>query len=290
MCEPRRESSRPASRDELRAVVLEAAQRGETVRVAGAGHSFAPLCATVGTLVDLSLLSGVDRVDAATGAATFWAGTRIHDLGEPLLFSGRALANQGDIDRQAIAGAVATGTHGTGRKHGSFSSAVRAVEFTVPTGELVTIDGSNPEWLRAASLNLGLLGVMTRITLATVPAHKLRQQTRDLPSKECFDGFLAEEARSRGTEIWWLPAHDVCVMKTFIETEDAPFQVEAPEAPPGTIERYLKPNSVDWSWRSYPLLRTVPFVEMEYTVPLDSGLSAMREARHIMQTRYPDCT
>src|SRR5918993_2875610 len=172
---------RPGSLAELRSSVVEAAQRGESVRVAGAGHSFAPLCATNGTLLDLSRLAGVERVDPETGEATVWAGSRIADLGEPLLAHGRAFANQGDIDRQAIAGAVSTGTHGTGRKHGSFSAAVHAVELIRPDGELVTIDGAEPERLRAASLSLGLLGVLTRVTLATVPAYKLREQTQVLP-------------------------------------------------------------------------------------------------------------
>ena len=111
---------RPASLDDLRNAVIAAARREETVRVAGAGHSFAPLCTTDGTLLDLSLLAGVERIDLKTGAATIWAGARIADLGEPLLARGRALANQGDIDCQFIAGAVSTGTHGTGRKHGAF--------------------------------------------------------------------------------------------------------------------------------------------------------------------------
>ena len=135
------------------------------MRVAGAGHSFAPLCATNGTLLDLSRLSGIERVDPVAGEATIWAGTRICDLGEPLQRQGRALANQGDIDRQAIAGAVATGTHGSGRKHGSFSAMVRAVELLRPDGELVTIGGSEPERLRAAGVDItlhaenGMLGV-----------------------------------------------------------------------------------------------------------------------------------
>jgi L-gulono-1,4-lactone dehydrogenase len=146
----------PGSIAELRAVVLEAARRGERVRVAGAGHSFAPLCATNGTLLDLCHLVGVERVDATTGEAIIRAGTRIADLGEPLLAQRRALANQGDIDRQAIAGAISTGTHGTGRKHGSFSAAVRALELMRPDGELVTIDTTELERLRAASLSLGL--------------------------------------------------------------------------------------------------------------------------------------
>jgi FAD/FMN-containing dehydrogenase len=280
----------PGSLAELRTAVIEAARRGETVRVAGAGHSFAPLCVTNGTLLDLSQLAGVERVDPGTGEATIWAGTRIADLGEPLLAQGRALANQGDIDRQAVAGAVSTGTHGTGRNHGSFSASVRALELMRPDGELVTIDAADPERLRAASLSLGLLGVLTRVTLATVPAYKLRERTQSLPFDECLDGFLSEESSRRNAEFWWLPAHDRCVLKTFMETEEEPFRVEAPEALPGTIERYLKPDAVDWGWRIYPSTRTFPFVEMEYTLPLADGPTAMRQVRRLMQTHHPDCT
>ena len=156
-------------------------------------------------------------------------------------------------------------------------------------GGLVTIDASDPR-LRAASLNLGLLGVVTRVTLATVPAYSLRERTRALSFDDCLDQFLAEEEAQRNAEFWWLPAHDVCVLKTFIETEEEPFRVEAPEALPGTIERYLKPDAVDWSWRIYPSTRSLPFVEMEYTLPLAEGPAAMREARRVMQTRHPDCT
>ena len=281
---------RPASLAALREGVTESARRGETIRVAGAGHSFAPLCATDGTLLDLSLLSGIDRIDHETGDATLWAGSRIAEVGEPLLAAGRAFANQGDIDRQAIAGAVATGTHGTGRMHGSFASMVRAVELMLPDGELVTIDGADPESLRAAALNLGSLGVMTRITLATVPAYKLREQTQAFPFDACLDAFLDTEQTRRNAEFWWLPAHDRCVLKTFVETDDEPLRPETPEAPPGTIERYLKPDAVDWSWRIYPSVRNVPFVEMEYTLPLTAGPAAMRAIRNLLQQRHPDCT
>lgn len=286
---PRR-VARPASIDGVRRAVSESARRGETIRVAGAGHSFAPLCATEGTLLDLSLLAGVERVDPETGEATILAGTPVHALGEPLLAAGRALANQGDIDRQALAGAVGTGTHGTGRKHGSFAAMVRAVELAAPDGDLLRIDGRSPERLRAARLSLGMLGVMTRLTLATVPAYKLREQTRALPFDECLDGFLAAEESSCNAEFWWLPAHDRCVLKTFVETTDGPFRPEVPEAPPGTLQCYLKPDAVDWSRRIYPSARTVPFVEMEYTVPLAAGPAAMRAVRDLMRDRHRDCT
>jgi FAD/FMN-containing dehydrogenase len=281
---------RPGTIDDLRFAVRDASRRGEGVRVAGAGHSFAPLCVTDGTLLDLSLLAGVERIDPETGEATVLAGTPVHALGEPLLAAGRALANQGDIDRQAVAGAVATGTHGTGRRHGSFAAMVRAVELVSPDGDLLTIDGRDPARLRAARQALGMLGPMTRVTLATVPAYKLRERTRALPFDACLDGFLAVEEAHRNAEFWWLPAHDRCVLKTFEETDDAPVRPEVPEAPPGTLERYLKPDAVDWSWRVYPSARTVPFVELEYALPLAHGPTAMRALRDLMRTRHPDCT
>lgn len=282
---------RPTSIEGVREAVREAAARGEGVRAAGAGHSFSPLCATDGTLLDLSLINGVERVDPDTGDTTILAGTHVHEIGEPLLAQGRALANQGDIDRQALAGAVSTGTHGTGRKHGSFAAAVRAIELVTADGELRTISvGSPPELRRAAALSLGMLGVITRVTLATVPAYKLREQTIPLPFEECLDDFPAIEGARRNAEFWWLPKHDVCVLKSFVETDDEPFSIEMPEYPPGTLERYLKPDHVDWGWRIYPSARTFPFVELEYTLPLAAGPDALRAIRELVQARYPDMT
>jgi FAD/FMN-containing dehydrogenase len=285
-----RKIAQPATLDALRATLLEAAARGETVRVAGAGHSFAPLCATGGTLLDLSQLAGIERIDPATGDATIWAGTRLFNLGGPLQDAGRALLNQGDIDRQALAGAVSTGTHGSGRKFGSFSAMVRAVEVMRADGELMTIDTSDPLRLRAASLALGLLGVLTKVTLATGPAYKLREQNAAMSMEECLARFMDTEQARRNAEFWWLPALDTCVLKTFVETDDAPFREELLEAAPGTLERYLRPAYVDWSWRAYPSQRNTQFVEMEYTLPLSEGPAALREIRDLVQTRHPDCT
>jgi FAD/FMN-containing dehydrogenase len=123
-----------------------------------------------------------------------------------------------------------------------------------------------------------------------VPAYRLREHNRALSFDACLDGFLAEEVTHRNAEFWWLPAHDRCVVKTLVETDEAPFRGDVPEAQPGTLERYLKPDAVDWSWRIYPSPRTVPFVEMEYTLPLAAGPETMREVRHVMQSRHPDCT
>ena len=133
-CAPARIVS-PASEAEL--VALLATGDGP-VRVAGAGHSFTPVCETDGTLVSLDAMSGIVSTDAdAPGGptATIWAGTRLHDLGEPLHAAGYGLANMGDIDRQALAGAVSTGTHGTGRTLGSISTQVVGLRLVLADGD-----------------------------------------------------------------------------------------------------------------------------------------------------------
>ena len=110
----------PSSEAEIISLVLRAAREKEPIRVVGSGHSFTPLCVTNGTLIMLDGLQGVIAIDQATQTARIFAGTKISQLGEPLLQAGLALPNQGDIDYQALAGAVSTGTHGTGVQYGSF--------------------------------------------------------------------------------------------------------------------------------------------------------------------------
>ena len=286
--EPKR-IAQPATLNELRDVVVDAASHGWTVRVAGSGHSFSPICASDGLLIDLSRLSGIESIDPATGDATVWSGTKIHELGAPLFRAGRALMNQGDIDRQAIAGAVSTGTHGTGRQFGSFSNAVRTIELMTPDGELITIDGqSEGDLLTAAALSLGMLGVVTRVKLATVLAYKLREQTKALDFDACLEHYPEIEATHRNAEFWWVPPLDTCVIKSFAESDDEPFSLPEVEHPVGTLERYLKPDKVDCSYRVYPSTRSLQFVECEFTLPIANGPSAVSDIRRLIQEVHPE--
>ena len=136
--------------------------------MAGAGHSFVPICATDGLLLDLVELCGVTAIDSEQQTATILGGTRIHQIGALLFEAGLAVANQGDIDVQAIAGAIGTGTHGTGRAFGSFSSTLVACQIVTASGDLITIDESDLETLRAARVSLGTLGVMVSVTLVVL--------------------------------------------------------------------------------------------------------------------------
>lgn len=275
-------------RDETTLAAVVAAGSG-TVRVAGSGHSFTPLCATDGTLISLEALTGLIETDAQAGTATVWAGTRIADLGEPLLAAGFGMANMGDIDRQALAGAVSTGTHGTGRTLGSICSQVAGLRLVLADGSLLDCSPTQePEVFTAARVAIGALGVLARITLRVLPAYKLHERTWPLRFEACVEQMTDLIASNRHVEFFWSPRDDACAMKTLNPT-DAPVGVIAPPQPAeGRMVRYLGPEYVDWSHRVFPSERTLLFNEMEFAVPEVAGPACLREIRRLMQTRYPD--
>jgi FAD/FMN-containing dehydrogenase len=278
---------RPGSIDEVQSLVARAARNGHVVRVAGAGHSFTPICATDGLLLDLTDLSGVTTIDTERRTATILGGTRIHQIGAPLFEAGLAVANQGDIDVQAIAGAIGTGTHGTGRAFGSFSSTLIGCQLVTATGDLLTIDESDLETLRAARVSLGTLGVMVTVTLQLVPAYKLARRSYPVAWAEAVAQWPELERSSRNAEFWWIPPLDTSVFKVFNETDMDPTGTPPAEPfPPGTIERYLPPDGIDWAWRVYPAVREHRFVEMEYAFAIDRGLDAFAAVRELMLARH----
>lgn len=185
-CSPAR-FIKPWSVEEISEIVQWAAERGLSVRAVGAGHSFTPIVATDGVLLNLDLLSSIGRPVAlrgpdpilprATHTITVGAGIRLRDLNTHLTARGFALANLGDIDAQSIAGAISTGTHGTGGPVAGISAQVRGVELVLASGQIVQADAAtHPELFQAARIGLGTLGILTAVTLAVEPAYLLRAQ------------------------------------------------------------------------------------------------------------------
>ena len=109
--------------------VERAAAAGQVVRVAGAGHSFNDAVVTDGTLLSLDAMDRVLDVDRATGRVRVQAGIRLHALSDQLAAHGLALENLGDINVQSIAGAISTGTHGTGAGLPNVAAQVAAVQL-----------------------------------------------------------------------------------------------------------------------------------------------------------------
>ena len=166
-----------ASESEVVAAVRRAVAAGRHVRAVGAAHSHSPLAATDDTLIDPAALRGVVSADASRQEAVVRAGARIADLGRPLREAGLALTNQGDIDRQAIAGAIATGTHGTGVALRNLSSSMTGVRLVLASGDVVDCDATRePELFEVARLSLGAVGIATQVTLSLREAYKLAER------------------------------------------------------------------------------------------------------------------
>ena len=142
---------RPRDRDELAEAVAAAAAAGRKVSVAGSGHSFTEAAMTDGTMIDVEALSGVIDADPASGLVKVGGGTVLADLNEELHGLGLAMENLGDIDRQTIAGAISTGTHGTGARLRNISAQVEGMELVLADGSVRELSAdADPELLRAA--------------------------------------------------------------------------------------------------------------------------------------------
>lgn len=303
----------PRSEAEISDLIGAAPQTNTTVRVTGTGHSFVPLCASDDLLLSLDNLQGIVSIDPIAQQATVWAGTKIHQLGDPLWDAGLAMANMGDIDRQSIAGAISTGTHGTGCTLGSISTQVVGLRIVTATGEIIECSPTRaPEIFRAAQVSLGALGVITQVTLQLLPAYYLHERTWAVSFEACMANLDALIAANRHCEFFWSPGEDACALKTLNlphpptpspELKSGSGEGEQTKTPPllkytlpfqetggevtGRLARYIREERIDRSYRIFPSERTIKFNETEFAVPAANGPDCLRELRHLMQTQFP---
>jgi FAD/FMN-containing dehydrogenase len=287
-CQPQT-IERPASEAELVALINQAREADYTVRVLGTGHSFVPLCASGGMLISLDRLQGLISTDRETRRATVWGGTKLHQMGEPLRQAGMAMENMGDIDRQAIAGAISTGTHGTGRGIGNISTQVVGLRLVLASGEVFDCSTeAEPEIFKAGQVSLGALGVISQVTLRLLPAYRLHERTWIAPFAACFDQLDDLIARNRHSEFFWLPQEDVCAIKTLNPTEAEPQTIGESQAVSGRLVRYMKPERIDHSHLIFPSERNILFNEMEFALPAADGSDCLLEIRRLMREKYPE--
>jgi len=281
----------PHSIDELSEAIARANQTELPIRVTGTGHSFVPLCeASDGLLISLDNLQGIIAIDSAKQQATVWGGTKIHQLGQPLWEAGLAMANMGDIDRQSIAGAIATGTHGTGPTLGNISTQVVGVRLILPNGEIMDCSAERNEKIyKAAQISLGALGVMAQVTLQLLPAYYLHERTWVEPFEDCMEQLDDWMANNRHCEFFWVPAEDVCALKTLNPTQvtQLPDEATVPNIE-GRLARYVREEQIDRSYRIFPSERNIRFNEIEFALPAANGPDCLHEIRQLMQKQYPD--
>ena len=271
------------------------------VRPVGSGHSFTPLVPTDGHLVVLDQLIGMLDHDPDDLQATFAAGTRLGDMGPALTRVGQHMLNLPDIDRQTLAGATATATHGTGIGFTCLSGFVTSLRLITPSGDVVDVDAqSNAELFNATRVSLGALGVVSRMTIQNRKPYRLKAMNWVQPVEEVLEGFDESAASHRHFEMFPLTHSDYAFVLAIDETDepisDPPEPTEEAAAsgaamasfaalPPrerkpmidGLAAQIQPTEAVDESFRILSNIRNGRFNEMEYSVPLENGAPCLRE-------------
>lgn len=201
----------PRSTAEVVELVTTAARQGLVVRPVGAGHSFTPLAATDGVLVTLRRMTGVVAHDA-DGRVRVRAGTSLRVLSRELAALGWALPNMGDVDPQSVAGAIGTGTHGTGARLQGIAAAVVGATLVTGTGEVVDVDEHHP-WLDAVRVSLGALGILTEVELQCVPAFLLHAREEPMALPEVLERLDELTAENDHFELYWFPHTEKALVK-----------------------------------------------------------------------------
>lgn len=289
----------PATEAELQTLL--ARSQGE-VRAVGSGHSFTALVPTGGAIISLDRMSGVVRIDKQAMTVTVKGGTRIGVLARALDAQGLGLRNQPDVDVQTIAGAISTATHGTGIGLPAMHDDVVGLRIVRPDGEVVAIDAqSHPEWLPAARVSLGSLGVISEVTLRVLPAYNLHRRVWLQPIDALLEQAPALARRHRHFELYYLPftgygaaiAHDVYTGQDLHFPKAADDEVLSdlrllrdwlgrfPALRQWTASKLIDPDMKEEakqrSWKLLSSVRPVKFNESEWHVPQSQGIACLKQ-------------
>ena len=201
------------------------------IHVVGGGHSWSDIAAPDGAGLSLDGWAGV--TDQTADTVTVRAGTRLRDLNKELTIRGLALPILGSIDHQSVAGAIATGTHGSSLSHGNLATLVQGVRLITGTGEVLSLDAADPRF-DGVRVHLGALGVITHLTLRVEPAFRLAETIEHVPV-----GRVAAEVEAIGrsaeyVKVWWLPHTSHALVYRYTRTEEA-----TSRRPPPAAERWV---------------------------------------------------
>ena len=283
----------PGTVDELVAQVKEASNSGRRIKAVGSGHSFTAIAVANDQRLFLHRLAELVSIDGPL--VTVQAGMPLHKLNALLAEHGLAMPTLGDIDQQTVAGAIATGTHGTGAKHSTLASCVEAVKVVTGSGEVLEVGKDDPIF-PAAQLGLGALGILVEVTLRCVEAFTLLADERPMPLTDVLAGLDEWIPANDHVEFYWYPYTDRAQLKinNKVAAHDRPLTrfrgwmddeflsntvygalSRLGKAAPGTVPtisavaaRALTARTyTERSDRVFCTPRRVRFTEMEYEIP-----------------------
>lgn len=311
-CEPNH-CAYPVTLEQIQAEVLRVAEDGERLRVIGAGHSWSPLCWSDDNHLSLARYTGIEAADHERHRVWVRGGTRLRQLAEALAERGWALDNAPDHDAQTVAGAIATGTHGSGAAFGSLGTKVTGLRLVCANGAVRECSAvQDPELFDAARLSLGALGVITHVELRCVDDYRLRRRNRLATLGESLARIDELRRDHRNLSLFWFPHAGSVIQRSFDVTRDpvshlAPLKrlrrrmvdlplfhaaSEAARRTPRLAEhasalimrRAGHRDDVASAQNAYALERSTRVVAMEYAIPVARLPDTLRQLERSIRT------
>ena len=310
-----RQVAMPGSINELMQRISTYSRDGRHVRVVGSGHSFTPLAQTGDVLMSLDNLQGIESIDIERGVATVLGGTKLKLLGEVLFARGLAQENLGDINVQSIAGAISTGTHGTGVNFGSLATQVEGLTLVTASGDILECSPEqNPDIFKAAQVSLGTLGVIVKVMLRVLPAKRLHYQGHRKKLADCLANLEQYKRENTHFEFFWFPYTEWLQAKFLNETTNPPSKntlwgnfnkivlenwvywllCASSRAIPRlsksvcriSASSIAKVEEINYSHRLFSTPRMVRFQEMEYNIPAEHTGAVIDEIQECVERHH----
>ncbi|SDJ14912.1 L-gulonolactone oxidase [Frankineae bacterium MT45] len=290
------------SADQLSEAVARGAAAGTRLRPIGSGHSFTGIGRPEQVQLKMDAYAGIVDLQRDTGLVKVRAGTSLHQLNRDLAAEGMALTNLGDIDVQTVAGAVSTGTHGTGLRFGGIATQIRGLDLVQPDGSTLTCSATeNADVFTHARVGLGALGVISTVTLQAEPLFALRAVEGPMRLGDVFEQLDELVEGTDHFEFYWFPHTDRTLTKRntrlpvtdglhpltgrrrwwddeFMANNVFGAIIATGRRLPATVRTFNGIASralgarefTDLSYRVFASVRRVRFVEMEYAVPREA--------------------
>ena len=308
----------PKAIDEVCEIVKQHALTKKTIRVTGAAHSFSPVALPEQSAMSLHFLRGLIEIDKKEQTATFYAGTYLHEVGPLLEKYDFALSNMGDIQQQSLAGAISTGTHGSGITLGSFSSMVTKWGFVNGEGEYIEHVRGDDDLSKSLAVSVGLLGILVTVTIQVIPLYSLAYSSERKNFYEEINHFSQTIHENRHAEWFYFPGSETIQLKKMNMVEpikQATFPKRIDDLKVQLLENNvfsvasklvkLKPtlalsvsklsskligegSRVGLSYEIFPTQRAVKFVETEFAIPLEHFQACIEEVHHAFVSRKFD--
>lgn len=310
----------PTCASDIQLMVHAANKLHKTIRPIGSGHSWTGLIASDQFFVHLDRMQGITQVNHKDSTLSALAGTKLSVFGDEAFKLGLAMENQGDINKQSLAGAMSTGTHGTGITLQSVSNQSTSLELVLASGDIERIDKeSNPDLYQASRVSFGSLGLLTEATLKLLPAYKLKITSFAEDMDLALQRLSERLTKHRHVEMFYFPVGDWSLVKIMDQTSEtvshrgpmqkfnekvlenylyellnkAAFRTKAYPQLDKLMRKFVsKSVAVDWSHRAFPTDRSIRFMEMEYNLPVEKFNDIFEEIKSCIkknnfQTLFP---